>query len=259
MKKTPDIRELLREWLYDADNAVRIVPCADGRDVLQVRTPVGIEQYELEGRPDGLRPHNAESAFAFYHARLDRLKVAGEEDEFRLNHAECVELFEEGVLYYFRYLHLFQLKEWTLTVRDTTRNLRVFDFVHRYAQRKEDRQHLEQWRPYILRMNTTARAMVEAEEHAYDRALRILRDGIEQIEALTEIDNQTFNTERDRAAQALRETITQIEKSRPLSEIEQLEKQLRTAIESQSFERAAQFRDQLRDLRARLTPATGKK
>ena len=72
MKKSPDIRDLLRDWPYDADNAVRIVPCADGRDVLQVRTPVGIEQYELEGRPDGLRPHNAESAFAFYHARLDR-------------------------------------------------------------------------------------------------------------------------------------------------------------------------------------------
>ncbi|MEI8062725.1 MAG: UvrB/UvrC motif-containing protein [Verrucomicrobiota bacterium] len=253
MKKSPDIRELLRDWPYDADNAVRIVPCADGRDVLQVRTPVGIEQYELENRPDGMRPHNTESVFAFYNARLERLKTAGEEDEFRLNHKECVELFEEGVMFYFRYLHLFQLKEWTLTVRDTTRNLRVFDFVHKYAQRKEDRQHLEQWRPYILRMHTIARAMVEAEEHAHDRALRILRDGIEQIEALSEVDNQTFNTERDRAVQALRETITQIEKSRPLSEIEQLEKQLRTAIESQSFERAAQLRDQIRDLRTRPT------
>ena len=253
MKKTPDIRDLLRDWPYDADNAVRIVPCADGRDVLQVRTPVGVEQYELEGRPDGLRPHNAESAFAFYHALFDRLKVAGEADEFRLNHTECVELFEESVLYYFRYLHLFLLKEWTLTVRDTTRNLRVFDFVHNFAQRKEDRQHLEQWRPYILRIHVIARAMVEADEHAHDRALRILRDGIEQIEGLTEIDNQTFNTERDRSVQALRETIIQVEKARPLSEIEQLEKQLRAAIETQSFERAAQLRDQLRDLRAKPT------
>ena len=31
MKKSPDIRELLVEWPYDADNAVRIVPCADGQ------------------------------------------------------------------------------------------------------------------------------------------------------------------------------------------------------------------------------------
>jgi len=251
MKKTPDIGELLREWPYDPDNATRIVPCAGGRDVLQVRTPVGIEQYELEGRPDGLRPHKAESAFVFYNTRLERLKAAGEEDEFHLNHTECVELFEESVLFYFRYLHLFQLKEWTLTVRDTTRNLRVFDFVHRYAQRKEDRQHLEQWRPYVLRLHVIARAMIEAEEHAHERALRILRDGIEQIEALTEVDNQTFNTERDRAVQALRETISEIEKTRPLSEIEKLEKQLHAAIESQSFERAAELRDQLRDLRAR--------
>ena len=251
MKKSPDIRDLLYEWPYDPDNTVRIVPCADGRDVLQVRTPVGLEQYELEGRPDGMRPHNSETAYAYYHARLERLKAAGEEDEFRLNHIECSELFEEGVLFYFRYLHLFQLKEWTLTVRDTTRNLRVFDFVHKYAQRKEDRLHLEQWRPYILRMNTISRAMVEAEEHAYDRALRILRDGIEQIEELTLIDNPTFNEERDRSVQALRDTIAQIEKARPLSEVEQLEKQLRDAIESQSFERAAELRDQLRNLRTR--------
>ena len=83
MRKSPDIRELLEEWPYDADNSTRIVPCADGRDVLQVRTPVGIEQYELAGRPDGLRPHNAESAFEFYHARLVRLQAAGEQDEFR--------------------------------------------------------------------------------------------------------------------------------------------------------------------------------
>ena len=162
-----------------------------------------------------------------------------------------MELFEEGVLFYFRYLHLFQLKEWTLTVRDTSRNLRVFDFVRRYAQRNEDRHHLEQWRPYILRLHTTARAMVEAEEHAHDRALRILRDGIDQIEALVEIDNQTFNAERDRSVQELRETIAQVEKSRPLSPVEQLEKQLQSAIESQAFERAAELRDQLRDLRTR--------
>ena len=249
MKKTPDIRDLLREWPYDAENAVRIVQCGDGRDVLQVRTPVGIEQYELEGRPDGLRSHNCDSAFDFYFARLTKLKVAGEEDEFRLNRKECAELFDESVLYYFRYLHLFQLKEWTLTVRDTTRNLRVFDFVHRYAQRKEDRLHLEQWRPYVLRMHAIARAMVEAEEHAHERAFRILRDAIEQIEALEEVDNQTFHTERDRSVQALRDTLVQLEKERPLTEVEQLEKQLHAAIEAQEFERAAQLRDRLRALR----------
>ena len=53
----------------------------------------------------------------------------------------------------------------TITQRDTaTRNLRLFDFVHQHAHRKEDRHHLEQWRPYILRINAVARAWQESLE-----------------------------------------------------------------------------------------------
>ena len=252
MKNTPDIRELLREWPYDPEKCVRIIEGDDSREVLQVRTPVGIEQFELEGRPDGLRPHNKESAFDFYLGRHERAKAAGEEEAFHLNHTECAELFEEGVLYYFRYLHLFQLEDWTRTARDTNRNLRLFDFVRKYAHRKEDRMHLEQWRPYILRINAISRAMVEVQEHAHERALHILRDAIEKIAVLDEVDNQTFHVERDRSMQALRETLEQIEKAKPLTELEALEKKLREAVEAQEFERAADLRDQIRAVRVRV-------
>jgi hypothetical protein len=249
MKKTSDIRELLREWPYAPEKPIRIIAGDDGREVMQVRTPLGIEQFELEGRPDGLRPHNKESAFEFYLSRLARHRAAGSETQFQLTHGECVELFEEGVLYYFRYLHLFQLEDWPRTVRDTSRNLRLFDFVRQYAQRKEDREHLEQWRPYILRINGVARAMLAVAEKAHDRALAILRETIHKIEALELVDNQTFRVERERSLEALRETVAQIEKHRPLSEIERLEKELREAVAAQEFERAAQLRDQLRALR----------
>lgn len=251
MKKTPDIRELLRDWPYDPEKSVRIIEGDDARELLQVRTPVGIEQFELEGRPDGLRPHNKESAFDFYLSRLEKAQAAGEDAAFHLNHTECAELFEEGVLYYFRYLHLFQLEDWARTARDTGRNLRLFDFVAKYAHRKEDRQHLEQWRPYIMRINAVARAMLEVEEHAHERALHILRETIEKIEALDSVDNQTFHVERDRSLQSLRETIEQVEKSKPLTELEQLEKQLREAVDGQAFERAAELRDQIRSLRVK--------
>lgn len=249
--KTPDIRELLRDWPYDPEKSVRIIVGDDGREVLQVRTPVGIEQFELAGRPDGLRPHNKESAFDFYLGRLEKAKASGEDAAFHLNHNECAELFEEGVLYYFRYLHLFQLEDWPRTARDTSRNLRLFDFVAKYAHRKEDRLHLEQWRPYIMRVNAIARAMIEVEEHAHERALHILRETIDKVEALDSVDNQTFHVERDRSLQSLRETIEQIEKNKPLTELEQLEKQLREAVDGQAFERAAELRDQIRALRVK--------
>jgi protein-arginine kinase activator protein McsA len=41
----------------------------------------------------------------------------------------------------------------------------------------------------------------------------------------------------------------QIRKNRPLSELEQLEQQLRQAVERQEFESAAQLRDRIRTLK----------
>jgi hypothetical protein len=250
MSSSPDIRELLRSWPFEPNNCARLVRGTDGREILQVRLPVGIEQYELNGRPDGQRPHDVESALEYQFARLKEARAAGTEAAFRLGAEDCRELFEEGVLYYYRYLHLFQLKDWTRTARDTARNLALFDFVHRYARRKEDRQQLEQWRPYILRMNAIARAMVGIDEQSHEAALKIIRETIDKIESLPALDNPTFQFERDRSLEALRETITYIEKLRPVSERQRLERELRAAIETQEFERAAALRDQIRSLSA---------
>src|SRR5262249_9127905 len=142
-----DLRNLLQSWPYDPEKDARILKGEDGREVLQVRTPMGIEQYEMDGRPDGQRPHGMESALEFHLGKLQAVKAAGREAEFDLNQRECSELFNEGTLYYFRYVRLFQLKDWARTIRDTARNLRAFDFVHRYARREQDQQFLEKWRP----------------------------------------------------------------------------------------------------------------
>ena len=249
MKDSPDIRKILQSWPYDPDKDARLTQGDDGREILQVRTPVGIEQYELDGRPDGARPHGCESGLEYHLQRLAEAQAAGRAAEFKLGKRECNELFTEGTLYYFRYVRLFQLKDWTRTVRDTSRNLRVFDFIHRYARREEDQLFLEKWRPYIIRVNTSAAAMLELERQAYEKALKIVNQGIETIEGLEEIEDETFQFERGRSVNALRELASQIQRNRPLSELEQLEHQLRRAIERQEFERAAQLRDKIRDLR----------
>jgi len=250
MSKTFDMREWLSQWPYDPENAVRIVTVADGREVLQVRTPLGIEQYELEGRPDGKRPRNSATAFDFFKTRLARYQSQGRADSFGLNARDCAELFEEGVLFYFRYLHLFSLKEWARVARDTGRNLSLFDFVRDHARREQDRAHLEQWRPYIIRMNTVARAMIEWEAGRHAKALRIAGDGAAAIEALPEIENETFQFERDRSLESLREMVTQLEQSQPLSELQTLERELHKAVEAEQFERAASLRDRIRALRS---------
>ncbi len=249
MNDSADIRKILQSWPYDAENDARVIQGEDSREILQVRSPVGIEQYELDGRPDGTRPHGLESALEYHLQRLQQAQAAGRETEFKLGQRECNELFSEGTLYYFRYVRLFQLKDWVRTVRDTTRNLRVFDFIHRYARREEDQQFLEKWRPYIIRVNASAAVMLELQKHAYDSALKLANEGVSKIEALEEFDDETFKFERGRSLAALHELVSQIQRNRPLSELEQLEHQLRRAIERQEFELAAQLRDRIRDLK----------
>ena len=249
MKDSADIRKILQSWPYDPDKDARITQGEDGREILQVRTPVGLEQYELDGRPDGARPHDMESALEFYLQRLEQARTNEPQSEFKLGQRECNELFSEGTLYYFRYVRLFQLKDWTRTIRDTERNLRVFDLVHDYARREEDQEFLEKWRPYIIRIHSTASAMLALEKRDYSSALGIANEGVKKIEALDDLDDESFQFERGRSLAALRELASQIEKNRPLSELERLEHQLRRAIQRQEFERAAQLRDRIRDLR----------
>jgi hypothetical protein len=249
MAMNPDIKSLLESWPYDPDDCVRVITLANGREVIQVRLPLGIEQYELDGRPDGSLSHGAESALDHYLARLEEAKKSGSEAGFRLDPDECVELFNEGVLYYYRYLHFFQLKDWARTVRDTVRNLQLFDFIHKYAKRGEDRQYLEQWRPYVLRINAVAAAMIAMNENNHHRALALVHNAAEAIEALPDIDEDTFRFERHRSMEALHELAEEIQKSKPLSELEQLENQLLEAVTAEHYERAAELRDRIRNLR----------
>jgi hypothetical protein len=249
MDKKVDLREFLQAWPYDPENDVRLVTVADGRQVLQVRLPMGMEQYELEGRPDGERPYGKESALEHHLARLAQAEQDGSASDFALSTDQCAELFTEGTLYYYRYLHLFQAREWDRTDRDTARNLQLFDFIRRYAEEEEDQSYLEQWRPYLLRMNAAATAMRELDQGRFEPAVRVITAAINTIEALEELEDETFQFERERSLQALKEMASQIEDSKPVSELELLERELRQAIDTQRFEQAADLRDRIRALR----------
>jgi len=243
-----DLSDFLKAWPYNFEDNIRVITCSDGRKVMQVRQPMGVEQYELDGRPDGLRPHGMESALHYYEAQLAEARANNM--PFFLNHEQCDELREEGVIYYFRYLHCFAIRDWERTVRDTARNIRVFDLLREYAEDEEDRVALEQWRPYILRMNAVARAMIAVENDRHDKALGILRNVEEAIENLPNMDNQTFRFERQRSLKTIRALKAQVEANRPRSEIEALEERLREAVLEERFEQAAALRDRIRELRA---------
>src|SRR5258707_1342170 len=116
MSDSVDLRKILESWPYDPEEDARLVRGDDGRQILQVRTPMGVEQYELDGRPDSERPYGMESALDFQLDRLQKATRKGREGDFELERAECNQLFNEGTLYYFRYVRLFQLKDWARTL-----------------------------------------------------------------------------------------------------------------------------------------------
>src|SRR5205085_1968036 len=132
--------------------------------------------------------------------------------------------------------------------RDTERNLALFDFVHRHATRDEDKHYLEQWRPYVLRINAVAAAMLELAEDCHQKALLIVKAATDKIEALAEIEEDTFKFERQRSLDALRELTDQIEKTMPQTELEKLETQLHEAVTAEHYEHAAKLRDRIRRL-----------
>ena len=242
-----DITEILREWEYDSDNQIRIVQADDGRQVLQVRQPMGIEQYELDGRPDGKKPFGRETALEEYQARLESHRSShGSDEGFTLTHDDFANLQGEGVLFYFRYLVLFQIGDFVRTSRDTEHNLNLFEMVEKYMESDDDRKELLQYKPYVLRMNAIARAMISLHKEMKAAAEDILTSAIAAIENMGEIDTPAFQFERVRSLNYLKATLKQIHEKKG-SPVEILKRELSDAIDEEDYERAASLRDRIRD------------
>ncbi len=180
------LRSFLESWPYDAENNVCVARGADGREIILVRQPMGLEQYEIDGRPDGRRVHGMESVFDFHHARINAAKQSNAADGFDLSAENCAELSQEGISYYHRLILLFRLKDWIRVERDAAHNLRLIEFIKQHARCEEDRVQLDHWRPDIARINAVAQAMVLLEKNRYQDALKLACDTIGISEAVAD-------------------------------------------------------------------------
>jgi hypothetical protein len=248
-----DITELLKAWEFDPKANVRRVTSATGVPMIQVRVDQGafqgILQVNLDGRPDGKRPHGMDFVLDYFRAERGRHRAEhGSDESFKLDESACEELFDESSRVYGRYIFLLQLKDYDRVARDTERNMEVFRFVHHYAEREEDRFNLEKWWPYLLRINAVARATKAADAQSFPEAMAIVNKAREQIAALTPVEAEEFHVERERSQQALEELLEELQTRRPPSRREVLERRLEEAIEREEFERAAVIRDELKKL-----------
>jgi len=249
-----DIKHILDDWPYDPDEdlVVRVVEGKDGAKKLQMRIDMGIIQMELDGNPTGENPEGFESWFEYYQDRCKRFESHEVDDYFSLDHEDCKKLRREAVRYYYRYLSLMKLGDFERVIRDTDRNRRLFAFIKKYAVSEMDRWALDQYRPYVIMMNTRARASLairetgsadsEESRAAYEKVLDHIDRGIGEIVEFYEEYGITSEMESSVELAILKALKNEFMKKIPVS----LEEQLKRAIEEERFEDAARLRDEIR-------------
>jgi hypothetical protein len=79
-----DIGDLLNSWPFDPDEFIaRRITARDGLEKIQIRIDMGMLQLDVLGRPDGHRPHGAESLLHHYQAALPKSSNRGARISFK--------------------------------------------------------------------------------------------------------------------------------------------------------------------------------
>jgi UvrB/uvrC motif len=245
-----DLDSLLQDWPHEAGAIkVRKIKGLDGREKLQLRIDLGLLQMEMDGRPDGQRPHNCESCLVYHQRRAIRAAAKGE--EYELTTEQCGELQQEGIQYYHRYLSLFQIEEFEGVIRDTQRNLDLCTFVEEHSNREDLVWSFQQFRPYVLMMNTRARASLLLGDGKFSEAMREIEAGRERI---VEFFQQSAFPELEAKSSEiafLDEWLEEVRAKRPLTKLEVMEREMERAIQGERYERAAELRDAIRQFKAK--------
>ena len=237
-----DLNDLLRDWPHEPGMIkVRKILGSDGKEKIQLRIDLGLIQMETVGRPDGLEPHDRESLLEYHQERAKRAEKKSE--AYVISADEVGELQQEGIQYYHRYISFFQLSDYHGVIRDTQRNLDMFSFVGNHAQPEELAASVLQFTPYVLMMNTRARASIEIEREEYGTAAKKIEDGMGKIRAFYEkIENPEAQANSPELS-FLGEWMEEVKAKQPLTKLEKMQREMDQAIASEAYERAAQLRD----------------
>jgi hypothetical protein len=244
-----DISSIIAGWDFTPDEIqVRTIVADDGKERIQIRVDLGLLQMELDGRPDGQRPHGFESMLDFLESRQANMLASGE--NFSLDHATCDELMREGLQYYHRYLAAFHLQKYEIVSRDTERNLRLFRFVVRHASRQRDKIEFDQYRPYVTMMKARARAHEALIRSDFPKAFEEIDEGIGRIrQFLREYEREDQESDCPELGFLLRWR-RELERERPTNPIDRIEQQLQLAVALEDYEEAARLRDQIKQLKS---------
>ena len=258
-----DIDEALQGWVYEPEPGeiqAREVRARNGRNVLQVRIELGVLQLEVDGRPDGVRPHG----FATYldylrHRAASRgLAPGGKSPAWIMTDEHCEESDREFVQFFHRRVAWLSLQRYDRALADAEHTLGLMDFVARHGKDADYVASHERFRGLVLFHRTQAAAALALEQHRPEEAIDVVRDGIELLrrhqsawEADDEADGEDDETE-DLGNPLLEELASLEVKIRENFAVEKtLLEQLDEAVAREDYEHAARIRDQIRARGAR--------
>jgi hypothetical protein len=193
------------------------------------------------------------SLFEFYQARLYKYLAVhgGSAEGFTLKAEDCAKLQLEALQFHHRYICLLELGDYDGVIRDAERNLAVFGFVGKHAESEELAWSLRQFEPQLLMILARARGAQALKADDYELAIREVEGGLERIRAFYTEFSRTEAGEQSGEIASLEDWLEEIRTKRPLSRRERLERALNDAVRSENYEKAAQVRDELRNLRER--------
>ena len=246
-----DISSILKNWNFESGPILaRRFIGTDGKEKVQLRVDLGLLQMNVNGRPDGRRFNGFETVFDLLKAKLQDYTTAhgGDDDGFVLSPEECAKLHQEAIQYHQRYVCLLHMEDYDRVIRDTKRNLKLFEFVDQYADSDELAWSLNQYRPQLLLMQVRASGELRLRSKNHAEAIKLVEQGLARIKSFFESLERPDLIDQSDEIHQLELWLEELREKRPLTEKEQLEQKMAAAVEREDYEQAAEMRDAIREL-----------
>lgn len=240
MPSPRDIDTVLKGWEFKpGEVSARLFKARSGREVLQMRVDMGVLQMETDLRPDGARPHGAETYYDYLVGEAIR-----EGGSFKLSGEQCAEADREFVQFYHRRICWLALREYGRAAKDADHSLAFMDFVREHSPDEEWTLSHEQYRPFVLFHRVQAAALAILEDQGPEAAIAEINAGLERFRELFarhDAAEQFADDELVKRLEEMRESVRQrYDVGRTLDE------QLADAVHAENYELAAKLRDRLR-------------
>src|SRR4029453_4971992 len=105
-------------------------------------------------------------------------------------------------------------------------------------------------RPYVLMMNTRAKASLLLNESKFAEAMGEIESGRDAIVELLQESNFPERGSKSSEVAFLEEWLAEVSEKRPRSKLELMQREMETAIAKELYERAAELRDAIKMLKA---------